>query len=132
VSSIRHRSGAEGPSHDPYGFEEVEVRNARGRFTLHLGLAKWVEVRLTAMDLKPVRFECPRITEPEIEAIFEVGAGVSVATARRTEQRLRDSRYRAHRAHGGFECASGMPGESLTVCRCGAVVECDFDEGAVL
>lgn len=127
------RTGTEGPRHDPYGYTELQVRNERGSFVLHEGLAVWVEVRLR--NAKPVRFETPRFTQEEIEEIFTVAAGMSPETARRCLRRLASAPLRAHNARCGsraFECAGGMPGESLTVCRaCGAVVEYDFDEGAV-
>jgi hypothetical protein len=44
MTKVRIHQGTEGPSHDPYGYMEIDVTRNGHTFTLHAGLVVYVEV----------------------------------------------------------------------------------------
>lgn len=114
-------TGAEGPRHDSYGFMEITVQRGSLRAVAHLGLMVWVE-------RDGARTSCDERTANDM---FEDACGLSITQAQRAARKLRELPYREHRTHGGFKWMDGFPGESLCLCKCGAVVDSELNEGAI-
>jgi hypothetical protein len=43
MTTISMRTGSEGPSYDPYHYEEMTVVGRSGTVTLHTGLGMWLQ-----------------------------------------------------------------------------------------
>lgn len=121
-NSITYKSGAEGPKHDPYSYEEVSVHGRNGTTTVHMGLAYWLSHNGVMQSLDnyflPDRFE--QLT------------GISPEVALRLYRTLP---YRRHAAKCGgrdFASVDGYPGETLYVCgKCKEIVDYHFNRSAV-
>lgn len=121
--------GIEGPAHDPYGYEEVTVRTPKVVLTFHQGLGDWVVYNTTPIELKGFS-ESERSSFIRNELVKQV-------TGYTMTQLERFARKRSERCHNcgskRFECVSGMPGETFTICsECKEVADTCFDLSAVI
>lgn len=124
---IKHH-GTEGPSHDPYSYEELTVCKNNKTVTLHLGLAEWIEI-----DGKRQEAVFRNMTEYAFDPSeeFKLQTGMTVE---QFERRY----YSNHNTCKKCGCdtthsVAGFPGESLNVCdNCGEVVSSDFNEREII
>lgn len=119
MTKITMRSGAEGPRHDPYHFEEITVDRQDGRkVTLHVGLGVWATAEGGPMR---ERTDSPQ----EAYHMFERYAGVSHHAMERAMHALPIRRIRQHPCGVKYlRDVNGYPGETLTVCeKCGDVID---------
>ena len=129
MTCINIETGTEGPTHDPYGWEEMTVIRSNGdEVMLHSGLSLYV-------DVNGQRFDSSGLDESaswdQAAAKFEEHAGCTPAVARNAYWRYKNT----CRKCGSCEQygQTGFPGETLWMCcNCDAVVSCDFDIGAVV
>lgn len=120
VQTITMHEGTEGPRHDPYHFEELEVARNRRRTLIHLGLGDWVQI-----GREKIR--------KDFEGVFFARTGLTVAQARRAYERI-------HRVPKACVCgatrsyfSTGFPGESFALCvKCDAIRDYSFNESAVI
>jgi len=124
-SGISVKTGTEGPRHDPYSYTEYTVRRPGFDTTvIHLGLGEWfkrgTEMVHCSMDRKGFGFG------------IEDACGFTVTQIDRIVRKLEESRYRAHKAHGGFEWQEGYPGEAFCMCKCGKCIDSTFNESAII
>lgn len=115
-------SGTEGSRHDPTRWDELKLRLANGRtFQLHIGLIEWARVD-----------SGPRIIDmAEADSALRAFCGLSIVQLTRVERKLRELPFRQHKSHGGWEESDGFPGETLTFCKCGAVLAYRFNRSAI-
>lgn len=123
-TTVRRRSGEEGPRHDPYGYEEWTFRRNGHVVQLHTGLINWVSYDGTRV------FSGGDDTVSAASRRFEMLTGISLERLEWLYYEMRNRcstcGYRRTRA------VSGYPGETLNVCiRCGNVVCTSFHEQAV-
>ncbi len=128
MSHVNLRSGSEGPSFDPYHFDEITVDRPNGDVvTIHQGLAEWCKVERGGRTVFEVEGGGPSRT------LFEAYVGCSPSIVERAYHSLPGRRMKAHACRPrSFLDVGGFPGESLTICNhCGEVVDYSFDRGAV-
>lgn len=129
MTSITVKTGAEGPRHDPYHYEEMTVARPDGRvITVHLGLAVWADARW------PNGMQRTTDDETEVFTLFNEVAGVTYDVAEKAFHNLPARRIRQHKCGTKhlFECA-GYPGESFLICRaCGDVIDSRMDMSAII
>jgi len=123
MTTIRIKTGSEGPRHDPYAYREITVSRPKGSVTLHLGLVEWVAVN----------GEHWKDYDREAIDVFEAFAGITLPQAIRAHHEVRARRVRYHPCgQKHLEWVDGYPGESLLICeRCGAVLDEHFDRSAI-
>lgn len=132
MSSVQIETGSEGPTHDPYGWEEITVSRPNGvEVTIHYGLDNWVR---TPEGVKcHTRYDDMGSREylGRIDRIFETYAGVSPEVAHKAYMRVQ---YTCRDCGvSDLDYISGMPGETMNVCRqCGKVVSADFNLSAII
>lgn len=118
MATLSVRSGSEGPSHDPYAYEEFTLKLTNGsKVIVHAGLDEWVS--------KDGR------KERGLDKVEEL-TGLSLPALARLARKVEERPYRLHRKHGGYKEVAGFPGESLCICKCGEVIDVDFDESAII
>lgn len=120
---IMIKTGAEGPSYDPYSFTEYHVSHKkRGDLVLHHGLGSWLEINGERREFH---------RDPEnADYMFEEFLGVSVHALEKACRRC-DSRCRSC-GSTEIQDVDGFPGETLYVCcKCGDVVGGSFDRSAI-
>lgn len=122
------RHGSEGPSHDPYGFTETTFQTDRVTVTLHQGLAQWIQVNGAAKT----DFVGDQYDNYEAQAAaFKALTGLTPDEVEKYDERLRSKCRKCGSCD--FKEQGGMPGESFTLCaKCGAVVDYDFNESAII
>ena len=81
-TAVRVRRGSEGPRHDPYGFIEITVDHYGNRYTLHEGLACWLEVNEERLEF----FGDDYANTPRV--LFEEWTGCSVGRWLCIDERL--------------------------------------------
>src|SRR5579859_3325001 len=123
MSAIYMETGSEGPRHDPYSYTELTVERQGLTVKAHYGLMVWLESN----------GEREQICDDKLlDALFCDLTGMTIAQAERAYRKWKELPYREHRLHGGCEWSSGFPGESLCFCKCGAVIDSSFNEGAII
>lgn len=131
--SVTRRNGREGPSHDPYAFEEIRIDNGTHAMTIHVGLAIWIEIDDDEREFVPSAY----YDEPDawLEEHAQMCFGWSLKQIARFEQRALDSRWRGCEKGGRHVTTTkdGFPGETFDVCeRCNKIVDSQFFESAVI
>lgn len=135
-SSVSIKTGVEGPDHDPYSYDEITVERADGRKAMvHLGLGVFVDIYV---DDGSVYRIWPRVDysglkhdESPDDILLEV-VGVTINEAERAFHGVRAAAVRRHRSHGAPRSVRGYPGETFTMCPCGAVLDSHFNEAAII
>lgn len=109
-------TGSEGPSHDPYSYDETSFKG----WTVHLGLVEWVQ-----------RGAHKKLYLPDVRAYFKAMTGYTPEELRAFHGKLR-GRCRECGSKR-FAWHAGYPGETIMQClKCGKVsAEC-YDESAVI
>jgi hypothetical protein len=134
MTHVSHRSGSEGPRHDPYHYDEYTLNRPNGdTIVIHSGLANWCKLK---RDNKIVlEAEC---THALPEKLFETYAGVSFRKFEKAFNSIPERKLRTHfcfglnRSYKDFKCVSGYPGETLLVCsHCNDVIDSSFDRSAI-
>jgi hypothetical protein len=80
---ISHRSGSEGPRHDPYHFDEFSVSLGVCSITVHVGLGEWIEVKPKA---EPGQWPEPRGDRRSFSSWEELDATLKSLTGLSMEQ----------------------------------------------
>ncbi len=130
-SGITIRSGAEGPRHDPYHYDEITVTNARGKFTYHGGLGSWCEANAFGRKWRVDG------DKPAWETfVHHTGMTPYIAqvVVRRHENKTLTRKFREHksRCNGQIGWFDGYPGESLCGCnKCGSIFDSHFNRSAI-
>lgn len=125
-------TGTEGPAHDPYLFEEYEIRRYGSTYTIHAGLSVWA--RLDRGD-KHVMFNPneKRNNLSESQFVDFVAKWACGYTLTQLERFSRKAKSRCRCGSRSFERVAGYPGEHMTACRkCHSIVASTFNEGAVI
>lgn len=134
ASTITLKTGAEGPHHDPYHYDELTVKRQDGRkVTLHSGLGVWLKVKTAEgrkIELSESDVKAGRLAE-----LFEYHAGITLSAAHKALDGPERARVKAHFrkcGNSGFIATTGYPGESFDYCeKCGFVAGYSFDRSAV-
>lgn len=124
-TKIRISSGSEGPSYDPYHYDDITVTRMGREVTLHLGLGCYLEV-----DGKVIMSEGNEFPSERIVKEFELRTGLNPNTAMKYHQILRSrcSECGCKRTTSHF----GYVGETILVCdRCGNFVSDNFHMGMI-
>lgn len=126
MSSVAIETGSEGPAHDPYGWTEITVTRPNGVcVTIHQGLMCWLRTP------EGVQVEFNENDPERLVRIFETYAGVTPDVAVRAYERYRTMCRKCGSREQ--EATAGYPGETLYVCvNCNTVVDCTFDESAII
>ena len=125
MNAVTITHGTEGPRHDPYAYSEIHFTRRDGiRVTLHTGLCNWIQFGDARSD--------ERMDYENACTAFYYLTGYRAHECERFVRKANEARYRAHRAHGGFEWSSGFPGEELCFCKCGQVIDSTFNIGAII
>lgn len=128
--SVRRRTGSEGPSHDPYAFEELEVFTPNGVTIFHMGLGVWL--KYNGHLLEPPLTVPPNKTEEWLSDIkFRACTGYSLIQLERIARKLKERCRKCGGKDRHHE--RGMPGEHLAVCdNCGNIVGGYFSESEII
>jgi hypothetical protein len=126
-------TGSEGPSHDPYGYEELRAELPNGTITYHMGLGSWVQFH----DGKPGRRAKPikkidgrTCTEADLRKAFELTVGFSINQIERIHRKLKSRCRKCGGKHTKWEV--GYPGEHFECCvSCGHIVGSYFCKGEI-
>lgn len=120
---LQHRTGSEGPCHDPYGYEEFTVHRKNGdNATLHMGLMQWLQIN--GGEQKPFYDEEEKAAIEQFEKIV----GISMKAFERAIHRLLPCCGNMWPQQIG-----GYPGEHFTICgNCGTHIDYFFDVSAVI
>lgn len=124
ASRIEVRHGTEGPKHDPYSFEEWKLTRGADTWLIHAGLAEWV--KRNGVE------HAPRTGGDLSYRLKLAGCPLSLEEIKKYHARIKAVPLRLHKPHGGARWADGMPGEALLICKCGAVLDTDFDHNAII
>ncbi len=130
MSSIKIKSGSEGPSYDPYYYFEIIIKRQSpdftGTVTSHAGLTNWV--RVDEAGKQPQIFR-----DADHAAWFEVYSGLTLRKAWRAAEEANARKIRYHPCGEKFlQEVDGMPGETMLQCtKCSAVLSTTFDKSAV-
>jgi hypothetical protein len=117
MAHVTLQHGTEGPSHDPYAYEEWHIEKNGQKIVGHFGLAEWVEV-----DGKMVARNGDQPLTPAI--VFQDLIGVSFKVLEKAYHRMRTTCKCGCRI---TQSMAGFPGESFNVCvKCGDIVSTDF------
>ena len=99
------RSGSEGPSHDPYSYDEINVETKGHDVCIHYGLAVWLEVDGKHTDYYG--------NEYEAFELFKLLTGAPPADFINWYYRARSRCSCGCRAQ---RSVPGYPGETLNIC----------------
>jgi hypothetical protein len=122
---LQAREGVEGPCHDPYAFNEIIVSNGLLQIKLHDGLGEWLEVKWRGSN-------DVILVDEEPDTLFAKLTGYTPDQCLRFLRKRDAARYRMHRACGGTHDVAGYPGETFTMCKCGAVIDHHLSLGAII
>jgi hypothetical protein len=127
--SITRATGAEGPHHDPYHFEEFTVQRHGNTVTSHLGLAEWIKFK--SHGEKKYRI-AEHMDGRAMEEVFRALTGFTASEWQSFLRKLEKAKAKVHRYHD-VQNVSGYPGEHFVYCRtCDAVLDSWFNESAVI
>lgn len=143
ATTVTVRYGSEGPVHDPYGYQEIEVTRHGHRIVGHFGLACWVEYDGEKIkedeegDKMHGLHDYPQLyTDYDTKAfrLFEKMTGFHPALWVRWERKLEErKRSKCKCGSRKFEFQSGYPGEHLQICaKCDQIVYCEFHESEII
>ena len=120
---VQRTTGAEGPKHDPYHYEEWDVKVPGFHVILHEGLAEWLSVNGVMQEW--------RYDVKKRRAIFATHVGYTLQQILRIYERLSS---RCSKCGGtDFTEETGYPGEYFNVCcDCGHIQSCFFNESEVM
>jgi hypothetical protein len=123
--SISVRTGAEGPHWDPYHYDEIAVVRKGIEYEIRLGLG--VSLEIAGVQIEGQESELYKLfTDLTGNPPFMWQNWLWVCKGRRKFQ-CRHCRSKDITEHEGF------PGETIYLCNgCKTIVDCDFDEGAIL
>lgn len=134
MASVNVRTGTEGPSHDPYGYTEIEFTRTDGVVvTYHAGLGEWCKVSLTPPEKRRgVRHHgedliAHCIDDDGAASLFETATGLSPQQAEKVYQRLHGPQRRCPHCGGRkFSWHGGYVGEAMQCCTaCDRIVYCE-------
>jgi hypothetical protein len=114
---IKH--GTEGPGFDPYGYTEITAYHNGREVMLHSGLGEYVVVNGTVADDggDPLKY---------FTKLVGWNAHQLMVWHYRTKSRCSKCGGRAHHYEPGY------PGETMTICKNGHIMDCSFNESAVI
>ena len=127
---VQHRTGAEGPHHDPYSYDEWCVKTPKGEVVLHSGLGTWMKVN--GKELKQDnRFTYDEWEKYLHETAFEIYTGYTLPQLQRIATRIKS---RCRKCGGrSFHSEAGYPGEYFDVCDgCGHIQASQFYESEIM
>lgn len=124
--------GAEGPTHDPYSYEEISVRVPGCEVMIHTGLACFIELNGEKFDIPIVKsvvdYDKNFAATAEFVLVSKIGY-----TREQLERMSRKAKSRCPK--GGTHdivSESGYPGEHFDVClKCDRIVNNYFNSSAV-
>ena len=117
--TLDKKSGSEGPRHDPYSYSEYIVHLNEETYILHLGLENYFKIDKVTMAYDQQAVDC-----------FYRKTGFTLHSFDESYYRKRSQCSCGSR---DIEAQSGFPGETMYVCvKCKKIVDCDFNEGAVI
>jgi hypothetical protein len=124
MTKVYRTIGNEGPSYDPYAFEEYIIeRPGRPAVKVHLGLS----VSIDGIEYGD--------TDDNFTTVFEDKVGVTLKAFEKAYQRITGPPSRCDCGRSVYharEC-SGYPGESFLICdKCDAILHVAFNESAII
>jgi hypothetical protein len=126
---VTRETGAEGPKHDPYHYEELHVTTPAGKTVVHMGLATWFKHKdaLTGVEFTEDYWVN---SEPHRAEMFEKYTGFQLKQVERWCRRLQ-ARCRKCGCRD-FDSVDGYPGETLYQCaKCGNINGGSMDYSAI-
>lgn len=123
---VMHRTGSEGPKHDPYHFEEYEVEFGGKKTTIHLGLGTWLHL--------PSGKTFFGSGDDDVMLEFEKVHGIAFPVLINWLERYMKWKTSRCRECGSrkFHMEKGYPGETFMSCENGHIISSCFNESAVL
>lgn len=118
---VEKRNGAEGPKHDPYGYEEIHATVPGRQVILHQGLGTWLKVgpeKAPSRQLRELQFpyEPGHYEQHERACLakFEELVGFTIPQLERMQRKLNERCRKC--GSRGTHTEHGYPGEYLEVC----------------
>lgn len=133
MATLSHWSGTEGPSYDPYAYEEWEFTSTDGnlKVELHSGLSEYCKVEVKSiLGGWPLRL---KEYNESAYALWERMTGLSPGKLVRYSSRI-DGPPRKCPECGSKKrnYADGYPGETLTLCgKCNSIVHTEVNWSAI-
>lgn len=122
---LRVKHGEEGPTYDPYSYEQWEIRRNNQVILGHFGLLEWVKIGPSKKELTRVASGDDAVPE------FEKLVGMSLSQLRKAYDHIHHSCKRCGCRR--TRTVHGYPGEYLNICvRCDNVVSADFNKSEIL
>ena len=129
--TVRLKTGTEGPTHDPYSYEELTVITPRGKVVLHEGLSVWLKHNDVKVD-QPLNTPYEEYERWIREDVFKAVTGYSREQIARIARRLKE-RCPYCKVNSGRHHEPGFPGEHFEVCdNCNKIVGGYFNESEII
>lgn len=128
VSVVR---GTEGPSHDPYSYEETTIKVPGSKIVIHAGLAEFIKLNGETFPISVHKRE--RFGEA-IDVLLRAKVGYSRVQLERIARKKRQARTRACPLGGlhDLQWGHGFPGEELLWCtKCKHILDRTFNSSAI-
>lgn len=133
---VEHLEGEEGTAWDPYGWDEITVHRNGVTHSIRTGALGYTDliypnvygVQVTVKATEPLE-------ETLYQQIFMENTGYYMDGWRHWIERAKARRSSRCRkcGHNRVRWVAGYPGETLAVCqKCNAVLDCDFNESAII
>ena len=139
IMEISHRSGVEGPRHDPYHWDEYVISgynkkfcNPEIYFTVHRGLANWFSIRKDGWKIPDSNMFCwEKYME---EMLFNItGMTFDQVVEKHEEEENRLFCPECNEVPEDVVARDGYPGETVYCCpKCGSPCGSDQDMSAVI
>ena len=131
---ITVKSGAEGPRHDPYDWEELSVQRPNGLWCYRTGALGYIEISRDGGIMFNASIGIMRRcdhTEQEAIDFFARMTGLTPVQWLRTEMRL--SKKCPLCGAKGYHLVDGYPGEEMIICDgCENVIGNNFNDAAII
>lgn len=121
LTQVRLTSGSEGPHYDPYHYDEITVHRDGRSYTMHSGLATWIEVAdVRVMDNASA-------SEEEMFKGFEILTDASFQKWHEYWHHKREICHKCNKLTDTIELGGGYAGETMYGCNvCGSIKYDDF------
>lgn len=125
---ISKRTGTEGPSYDPYHYDEITVERGFNKITYHSGLQAFVIVE--DIGSNPIKIETSN--KEKINEIFVQNIGHELDDILKALHKIKSLKKCRQCGSKKLESMGGFAGESFTMCHNGHVIDYDFNINAII
>lgn len=109
MAKISHKTGVEGPRHDPYSFDEWVLEHGGLTYKVHSGLNVWIAINTRRVTFTASRWAAEN-GEIDLDAVMQgIGSPLTYTQIMRAYRKMKQADMRVHRGHGGMQWSPGFP-----------------------